>query len=173
MQALYTLNKRKIDVFLYCSNTSTNFSGNFKRSLCVKYLDLKLSVLITALGLLFLVLIFFSKNYIQTETDYFLMSVPLIFFLTIITILVTSIRYKPKFPLFVYDYKKMRYLVHSKIYIVDDIAFIGSLNFTNAGLYRNFESIIKIEDPEAVHEIENSMNEIIDEMKLTTINKII
>lgn len=41
--------------------------------------------------------------------------------------------------------------LHSKVYIIDDrIAFIGSLNFTSAGFYKNFESCITIKDMDII-----------------------
>lgn len=42
-------------------------------------------------------------------------------------------------------------MIHSKIFIIDErIAYGGSLNFTNSGLFRNFESRVRITDPGAV-----------------------
>jgi len=43
------------------------------------------------------------------------------------------------------------FYIHSKIYVIDDeIAYLGSLNFTNSGLKNNLESRIRITDSETV-----------------------
>ncbi len=40
------------------------------------------------------------------------------------------------------------YLAHSKLYIIDDeVAFMGSLNFTKAGFFLNHETCIEVRDP--------------------------
>jgi phosphatidylserine/phosphatidylglycerophosphate/cardiolipin synthase-like enzyme len=44
--------------------------------------------------------------------------------------------------------------IHSKIYIIDDeIAYLGSLNFTGSGVKDNHETRIRTTDPEAVAKI--------------------
>lgn len=53
------------------------------------------------------------------------------------------------------DYQKRNYpkntFMHGKVYIIDDrIAFIGSLNFTNAGFFENLESCVTIRDPDTI-----------------------
>ncbi len=47
-----------------------------------------------------------------------------------------------------------RTFIHSKIYIIDDeIAYLGSLNFTGSGVKGNHETRIRTSDPKAVSEI--------------------
>ncbi len=49
--------------------------------------------------------------------------------------------------------------VHAKMYIIDDqVAFLGSLNFTTGGLKRNFETCIRIDDTTAVTELVETFN---------------
>lgn len=49
--------------------------------------------------------------------------------------------------------------VHSKFYIIDDqIAYLGSLNFTESGMNYNYEAIIKISDKESVDKIIKEFN---------------
>lgn len=49
--------------------------------------------------------------------------------------------------------------VHSKFYIIDDqIAYLGSLNFTESGMKYNYETIIKITDKESVDKIIKEFN---------------
>lgn len=51
--------------------------------------------------------------------------------------------------------------VHSKIYIIDDqIAYLGSLNFTESGMKYNYETIIKISDKESVDKIIKEFNDL-------------
>lgn len=52
--------------------------------------------------------------------------------------------------------------MHSKIYIIDEkIAFIGSFNFTIAGIERNMESCITIEDPKVILEMVDFFEEVL------------
>lgn len=51
--------------------------------------------------------------------------------------------------------------VHSKIYVIDDeIAYMGSLNFTGKGIKDNHETRIRTADPNAVAKIVEEVNEI-------------
>lgn len=51
--------------------------------------------------------------------------------------------------------------VHSKIYIIDDeIAYVGSLNFTRSGMKDNHETRIRTTDPEAVAKIIEEVKEV-------------
>ncbi|WP_052248354.1 phospholipase D-like domain-containing protein [Chryseobacterium taiwanense] len=51
--------------------------------------------------------------------------------------------------------------VHSKIYVIDDeIAYMGSLNFTAKGLKDNHETRIRTSDPVAVAKIVEEVNEV-------------
>lgn len=63
--------------------------------------------------------------------------------------------YRPKI-----DFKFVRrsgysdLFIHSKIYIIDDrVAYVGSMNFTNRGFTRNFETRVRITDVEKVKEL--------------------
>lgn len=44
-------------------------------------------------------------------------------------------------------------LPHLKLYIIDDIAYIGSLNFSNSGCFFNIESLVEIRQIEKVDEL--------------------
>ncbi len=51
--------------------------------------------------------------------------------------------------------------IHSKIYVIDDeIAYMGSLNFTGSGIKENHETRIRTADPNAVAKIVEEVNEI-------------
>lgn len=54
---------------------------------------------------------------------------------------------------FTEDNKEVHNYPHVKLYIIDDIAYLGSLNFTHKAFFSNIESLIKIEDKEAVEEL--------------------
>lgn len=44
--------------------------------------------------------------------------------------------------------------IHSKVYIIDDeIMYWGSMNFTSAGTQENYETRVKIKDPETIHKM--------------------
>ncbi len=47
-----------------------------------------------------------------------------------------------------------RFLLHAKLYVIDEeIAFLGSVNFTRAGFSANYESRVAVRDPEAVFQL--------------------
>ncbi|KMQ69454.1 hypothetical protein ACM39_03075 [Chryseobacterium sp. FH2] len=51
--------------------------------------------------------------------------------------------------------------IHSKIYIIDDeIAYMGSLNFTGSGVKENHETRIRTSDPNAVAKIIEEVKEV-------------
>ncbi len=51
--------------------------------------------------------------------------------------------------------------IHSKIYIIDDeIAYLGSLNFTGSGVKDNHETRIRTTDPNAVARIIEEVKEV-------------
>lgn len=65
-------------------------------------------------------------------------------------------------------------LIHSKIFIIDEnIAFLGSANFTYSGFITHYETIINIEDKKAIAdisvEVENLFNS--TELKAKSINE--
>jgi len=48
------------------------------------------------------------------------------------------------------------YFTHAKMYLVDhSLAYLGSLNFTKMGFYKNYETRIKIDDLETIQKLEN------------------
>lgn len=69
--------------------------------------------------------------------------------------------YKQTFPFRVFTSKQTTgrdddYLIHSKIYIIDDeTIFLGSSNFTESGMQYNIETMIKTQDEEALLKIKS------------------
>src|SRR5260221_3560519 len=42
---------------------------------------------------------------------------------------------------------------HAKVIFVDDVAYVGAMNFKHIGLFQNLDSCVRISDPEAVQRI--------------------
>lgn len=52
-------------------------------------------------------------------------------------------------------------LIHSKIFIIDEeIAFLGSANFTYSGFKKHYETVIKIKDKKAVEDISEEVEKL-------------
>ena len=70
-----------------------------------------------------------------------------------------SFKYKPIFRIKVFDSAsgknpRSTELIHSKIFVIDEeIAFLGSVNFTYSGFKTHYETMIKVEDSKAVKDI--------------------
>ncbi|MFA6022738.1 MAG: phospholipase D-like domain-containing protein [Candidatus Pacearchaeota archaeon] len=70
-----------------------------------------------------------------------------------------SFKYEPIFRIKVFDSTtgknpRSTELIHSKIFVIDDeIAFLGSTNFTYSGFKTHYETTIKVEDKSAVQDI--------------------
>ncbi len=53
-------------------------------------------------------------------------------------------------------------LPHAKIYVIDDVALVGSANLTEAGMWRNLELAIVLREPDLVKEIEQQFLKILE-----------
>lgn len=57
--------------------------------------------------------------------------------------------------------------IHSKIYLIDDqIAYLGSLNFTSSGTKHNYETRIRTEDSSAIKAIKNEIHQLLNNSPL-------
>ena len=57
--------------------------------------------------------------------------------------------------------------IHSKIYLIDDqIAYLGSLNFTSSGTKHNYETRIRTEDPNAIKGIKEEFDRLMNHSRL-------
>jgi phosphatidylserine/phosphatidylglycerophosphate/cardiolipin synthase-like enzyme len=79
-----------------------------------------------------------------------------------------SYSYASKFPLKVIrnydDHEQRTTYLHSKIYIIDNqIAYLGSLNFTFGGTESNYESRVRLTDRESVSKIVEEFRYLMDE----------
>jgi len=68
----------------------------------------------------------------------------------------------PKVELHIFNWGGGDEQLHSKMYIVDDVAIVGSANLTESGLFRNIEFVAVIRDPELIKEIEELFEEIVE-----------
>jgi len=70
-----------------------------------------------------------------------------------------SYYYTQLFPFKVYIAHEKTSLIHSKIYLIDDqIAYMGSLNFTQSGTQFNHETRIRTTDANAIREIRKEID---------------
>lgn len=57
--------------------------------------------------------------------------------------------------------------IHGKIYLIDDqIAYLGSLNFTSSGTKYNYETRIRTTDPNAIKEIKEELYQLLNNSNL-------
>jgi phosphatidylserine/phosphatidylglycerophosphate/cardiolipin synthase-like enzyme len=62
---------------------------------------------------------------------------------------------------------KGEYLIHSKIYVIDNnIAYLGSANFTYTGFNKSYESVIYIKDRDAVRKISQEVDNLYNNSNL-------
>ena len=84
----------------------------------------------------------------------------LLLFLVLRSLRVYAYSYQPRIPMAVIvspntdGRAKGRFLIHAKMYVIDEeIAFLGSANFTKAGFGANYESRITVRDTAAVFQL--------------------
>ena len=82
-----------------------------------------------------------------------------------------SYRYSQLFPFKVFISPNKSELsntfIHSKIYLIDDqIAYMGSLNFTKSGTKHNYETRIRTVDSNAVKEIKEEIHQLMNHLHL-------
>lgn len=55
--------------------------------------------------------------------------------------------------------RRGKYLVHSKVYVIDeDVAYVGSINYSYPSLIKNYECSVKIEDKMAISRISKEVD---------------
>ncbi|SDD74830.1 PLD-like domain-containing protein [Pricia antarctica] len=61
--------------------------------------------------------------------------------------------------------------LHSKIYIIDDeIAYLGSLNFTGGGTTNNYETRVRLGDAQSVQKIVEEFDYLMNEAKIAEVD---
>ncbi len=180
LKDLITLHKKQVDITLVtCDKIETNPYSDFKTSdllkeekiqdnKAVKLKKAVLFYLIIIFGVflmnLLLYIIFFSLLLIILTGISLIIG--LILLISYFLIETYSIKYTPLFRIKVFDSHSgdkpwSTNLVHSKIFIIDEeMAFLGSINFTYSGFKTHYETTIKVEDPIAVHAISQEVEKL-------------
>ncbi|MEM9982976.1 MAG: phospholipase D-like domain-containing protein, partial [Bacteroidota bacterium] len=52
--------------------------------------------------------------------------------------------------------------------IDDQIAYLGSFNFTSSGVRHNYETSIKVKDPEAIQEVKKEIYQLMNHLSMPT-----
>ena len=128
----------------------------------------------------------FSLLFVSLSAFYF----PLLFvsaFLLLISIILFAYSYSYSYPMKTYLYKyssifRIRIfdsksgdkpwstnLIHSKIFLIDDsVCYLGSANFTWSGFKTHYETIIKVEDLQAIKDINEEVEALFNSKELTS-----
>jgi len=177
VQELIKLNAKGKNITLITADNITNSTSaysDFKASDLVKTdkifdenLERKRKVgILFSLGVVLLSSIIFSMSFSIFSLFYFSI---VLFFVSMISLsyfyLIKSYKivYNSLFKIKVFDSKSgdkpwSTKLVHSKIFIIDDIiCFLGSANFTYSGFETHYETVIKVEDFNAIKDISDEI----------------
>ncbi|MBW6442296.1 phospholipase D family protein [Patescibacteria group bacterium] len=66
-----------------------------------------------------------------------------------------------------HDREKGKFLIHSKIYLIDEkIAYLGSINYTHKAFRYNYETAIKVTSSRAVNDISNEVERLFEDKEL-------
>ena len=168
---IITLHKKGVKVTLItCDKIGSNSYSNFKSSDLVKEERIKdkgteklKKLLFKSFIGLFIIFIFIGLSaFIFPALFIFSGLILLLSILSLISSKFVSdykIIYKPIFRIKVFDSTsgknpRSTELVHSKIFVIDEeVAFLGSINFTYSGFKTHYETTIKVEDKNAVNNI--------------------
>jgi phosphatidylserine/phosphatidylglycerophosphate/cardiolipin synthase-like enzyme len=162
-----------------CDNIETNRWSDFKVSDLIKVekiedkrlKNFKKNAFFSSIVLFIVSIITFSlSNFLDI---FFLISAVLVVISLVLFVIGLSTkedkyRYYPIFKLKVFDSKSginphSTNLVHSKIFIVDEeIAYLGSMNFTYSAFKTHYETVIKVMDKNAVLEISKEVDNIFE-----------
>ena len=188
---LINLKNRKINIRLAFSDLRESQYHNILRKLihqhrttdvetkekCRKQKDLFLIIAIAAMSLGIFLLLFFILNFndkINLTRNY------IILFLSLVSFVVFYLGWKKKkkiekTEIYSYQYAEnlnfkfirnnnLEKFIHSKIYIIDrKVAYLGSLNYTNNGFTKNFETRIRISQADKISELVDFVHELFDD----------
>jgi len=175
---LISLHKKGIKITLItCDNIETNSYSDFKISDLVKIEKVEESKSKKLNKFLHQLVILLFIGAIISAVSSFVLPIliflaGILFFASIIAVVYSesisdcSFKYEPIFRIKVFDSTtgknpKSTELIHSKIFVIDDeIAFIGSVNFTYAGFKTHYETTIKVEDKKAVKDISEEVEKL-------------
>lgn len=184
IKELINFRKRDLEVELVTTDNIEDFYGNYERNIHKlinqnreidniavekreKWKDI--SKILTYIGFgLFTILI--GIAYLLKDTKVAFGLIPIFIIFLVIKLYKNKIKntriysywYSQLFPFKVYmspDQNKLSdTFIHSKIYLIDDqIAYLGSLNFTSSGTKHNYETRIRTKDSNAIKEIKEEI----------------
>jgi phosphatidylserine/phosphatidylglycerophosphate/cardiolipin synthase-like enzyme len=131
----------------------TNFSLKEKRDKYLKF---------TNIAFIFVLLtVILGVYYVHTNTSYLLVTLPLLYLIKkkLLSLIIYTYTYYSdlllSIPMSPYTngYDPSQTLVHAKLFIIDDTAYMGSVNFTKAAFWKNYETRIKLIEPDIINKL--------------------
>jgi len=184
IKELINLHNKGIKVTLItCDNLETNQFSDFRPSDIIKKektQDIKLKniknhLYITSFILFLVSILSFSIIFLSQQLFFIpliLSAITLILLATAWIINDTKYTYHPIFRLKIFDSKsginpQSTNLIHSKIFLIDNkILFIGSANFTYSAFKTHYETIIKVNDLNAIKDVDEEIDNIYNSKEL-------
>ncbi|MDQ0639407.1 phosphatidylserine/phosphatidylglycerophosphate/cardiolipin synthase-like enzyme [Pedobacter sp. W3I1] len=150
---------------LIIQKRNTDFNKQIVRNKWIKFAETLSRI---SYGLIALLI---ALAYYFRDLKVFLVFVPIVVLFLIRSFYKTKIKnlqiysysYTQLFPFKVYMSNEKTSLIHSKIYLIDDqIAYMGSLNFTQSGTQFNHETRIRTTDAKAIEKIKLEIDELFE-----------
>lgn len=190
---LISFKKRNLEVELITTDNIEDFYGQYEKNIHKliiqnqetdkeavekreKWKDISKILTYITLGIVSIVI---GLGYYLKDLKVAFGIIPILILLLIIRLYKTKIKnkriysywYSQLFPFKVYMSPDTNELsdtfIHSKIYLIDDqIAYLGSLNFTTSGTKHNYETRIRITDNRAIKEIKEELNQLLNHSNL-------
>lgn len=190
---LIRLRKRNLEVELITTDNIEDFYRNYDRNIhqliiqnreideeavekSEKWKDTSKILTYTNFGLLAILI---GVTYLVRDVKVSFVLIPIIIIFLIIKLYKNKIKnkriytywYSQLFPFKVYmspnTTKLSDTFIHGKIYLIDNqIAYLGSLNFTASGTKHNYETRIRITDSKAIKEIEDEIYQLLNHSSL-------
>ena len=186
---LINFRKRNLDVQLITTDNIEDFYGSYEKNihkLIIQNREIDkeaiekrgkwkdLAKILTYIGYGFLVILIGIAYYLK-DTKVAFGLIPIIILFLIIKLYknktnnkrIYSYWYSQLFPFKVYmspdTTEESDTFIHGKIYLIDDqIAYLGSLNFTSSGTKHNYETRIRTIDPNAIKEIKDEIYQLMN-----------
>jgi len=190
---LINFRKRNLEVELITTDNIEDFYGNYEKNihkLIIQNRDIDniavekrekwkdLTKILTYIGFGLLIILIGMAYYLK-DIKVALGLIPIIFIFLVVKLYKKKIKNKPiysywysqLFPFKVYmtphTTEDSDTFIHSKIYLIDDqIAYLGSLNFTSSGTKHNYETRIRTEDSNAINEIREEIFQLMNHSHL-------
>jgi phosphatidylserine/phosphatidylglycerophosphate/cardiolipin synthase-like enzyme len=184
IKELIKLHNKNVQITLItCDNLETNRWSDFKHSDIInrtkientKSRKLKKKLLVISLIFLLISIISFFLSVILPILLYlsvFLIVVMLLVLAFVYILKDDSYEYHPIFRLKVFDSKsginsQSTNLIHSKIFLIDEnVLFLGSANFTYSAFNTHYETVMQIQDTQAIADISNEIENLFNSRDL-------